>query len=550
MHTHANLKTSETDQLSQMALSPSETWWWLIGITALAGIYYALHNHLKQRTELRQMKHNCWNLQAVIIHEIRTPLSAINKLLELANAPDTQLSQQRALLQTAQTSSVNLLGLLDDLLTQSKLDSGKLSLNPKPTHLPSLIQELANIHLAIARSKGLQFVLHTDYAVHSLLIDHLKFRQIIGNLLSNAIKFTPEGSVHLSVSSRNSSGGKARIEIEIVDSGIGMPNAAEDVLFTPYSPAGAPARMHFGGSGLGLYLSQRLTHLMGGEIRIGKPEGKGARLQLCFEFEQPAQELQPQSNSPFNGVRVLLAEDEPANQMLLQLQLEQLGLKVRSCNNGRQALREWVRNSYQILFCDLHMPKLNGQQLIRRIRRLEQRLNRPPIAIVTVSTSQPEYSHCTGVDYCLNKPVSATELHQALTHCLPGRPPGKQTHPPLQLEILHKLSRGDRDFERNFICSVLRSNHADLSALLATFVRRDLPGMAESLHRLLGVVRLLGNETITQHCLMLEKAIRSQQTRRIRRLLPVIKMDIRTINQELYRQLQNYPDHQVQNNKS
>lgn len=550
MHAHADLKTSETLQLSALGLTGPAVWWWIIGITALAGIYCVWRNHLKQRAALRQMKHNCWNLQAVISHEIRAPLSSISKLLELASTAETPVSEQLALLQTVQASSRSLLALLDDMLTQSQLDSGKLSLSPQPTHLPSLVQELANIHQALASSKGLQFDLHTDYAISTLLIDQLKLRQILGNLLSNAIKFTPEGSVRLSVTSRKDGTDKAQVEIEIVDSGIGIPDAAHEALFTPYSPVGAAARMQFGGTGLGLYLSQRLTHLMGGEILISRREEKGTRIQLCFEFAPPLQALQPRTESPFHGVRALLAEDEPANQMLLKLQLEQLGLTVRCCSNGRQALREWARNGGEVLFCDLHMPELNGQQLINRIRRLEQRLNRPPLAIVTVSSTGQEPASCSGMDYCLYKPVSNTELLQALSYCLPGRQPPMTSPQHLQLDILHKLSQGDRVFEQNFIYSVLRSNRSDLAALLTAFLSRDLPQMAESLHRLLGVVRLLGNETITEHCLMLEKAIHSQQTRRIRRLLPLINMEIRAINHELYRQLPTDQARSAQNSKS
>lgn len=211
MHAHADLKTSETLQLSALGLTGPAVWWWIIGITALAGIYCVWRNHLKQRAALRQMKHNCWNLQAVISHEIRAPLSSISKLLELASTAETPVSEQLALLQTVQASSRSLLALLDDMLTQSQLDSGKLSLSPQPTHLPSLVQELANIHQALASSKGLQFDLHTDYAISTLLIDQLKLRQILGNLLSNAIKFTPEGSVRLSVTSRKDEIGRAHV---------------------------------------------------------------------------------------------------------------------------------------------------------------------------------------------------------------------------------------------------------------------------------------------------------------------------------------------------
>jgi len=528
--------------------SPSVSWeeglidnlasWWVTGSIVALAMAYAVCRHVKLHREYSNIKQTCWNLQAVIIHEIRTPLCAIQKLLDQAMTLDPTPSDLKELISTAQGASRSVVELLDDLLTQSKLEIGKLTLNPQPTNLPDLVQELADTYGNIARQKNLDFNVCSNCSVSDIKIDVLRLRQILSNLLSNATKFTPHGHITLQVESYPTRhAGWAKVEIKVIDTGIGMADTTKATLFTPFDAAGETARQRYGGTGLGLYLCRQLTQLMNGNLQIKSQQDQGTEIHLSFECKQADSTLAYDAASPFKGMHALIADDDPANQLLLMFHLEQQGLNVMSCNDGEQALRQWAQGSYDILFCDLHMPKLSGSELITRIRNLENQQGNKRTLIVVVSTNSSSETFKQDVDYRLNKPVNPAELRQALHHCLSSVP--SLPHKPLvRLEVLHQLSRGDHHFEVNFIRSILKNNSEDLENLLAAYPRKDLQQMAETLHRLIGVIRLLGSDTITEQCLGFEQALREQQTHNIEQLLPIVLQGIRAMNEELQQQLE------------
>lgn len=511
--------------------------WWVTGPIVALSLAYAVGRHVKLYRECRDIKQTCWNLQAVIIHEIRTPLCAIQKLLEQAMALGPTPTQLGKLISTAQGASCSVVELLDDLLTQSKLEIGKLTLNPQPTNLPDLVQNLTDTYGNLARQKNLEFSVCSNCAVADIQIDVLRLRQILSNLLSNATKFTPEGQITLHVASYPTHAGWAKVEIKVIDTGIGIADTTKATLFTPFGAAGETARQHYGGSGLGLYLCQQLTQLMHGSLQIKSQPGQGTEMHLSFACKQADSTPAYAAAAPFQGMRALIVDDDPANQLLLKFHLEQQGLKVKSCNDGEQALRQWEPGSYDILFCDLHMPTLSGSQLITRIRSLEHQQGNKSTPIVVVSTNSGSEIFTQEVNYRLNKPVDPIELRQALHHCLTSTA-SLQPTPLVRLEVLHQLSRGDHLFEVDFIRSVLKNNREDLENLLSAYPCQDLQKMTETLHRLIGVIRLLGSDTFTEQCRRFEQALSEQQTQCIEQQLPIVLQGIRAMNEELQQQLE------------
>lgn len=511
---------------------------WLGGILLLCASCCLTYLWLKSRRECRRLKQACWNLQAMITHEIRTPLDAIVKLLKLATDADTTLAQQHVLLENTQNSALAMLKLLDDMLTQYTLESGKLPLHLQAAHLPDLLQELCNVYGSIAREKKLRFTLSCDYEISDLQLDELKLRQILGNLLSNAIKFTPRGHITLQVKSYPAErAGWAKVEIDVIDSGIGMSEAVRKELFTPFGAAGDAARHAYGGNGLGLCLCQQLVQLMDGKIEIESQPGLGTQVHLHFEARKA--EARPRTPPPqFPGATALIADDDPASRMLLKLQLEQHGIAVRCCSDGRQAFRDWALHGCDIVFCDLHMPQLNGEELIMRIRKLERRRKATPVPIITISGSNIHGQLLDAVNDTLSKPVVASALTRTLLRSLPGSSADiPSTCSPVRHDVLRQLAQENTEFEKNFIQAVLKNNKADLDSLTRAHEEQDLEKAAETLHRLHGMARLLGSDDMIDHCRMLNDAIQNHNRTQMRRWLLVVTRETQAVNGELEQRL-------------
>lgn len=272
---------------------------------------------------------------------------------------------------------------------------------------------------------------------------------------------------------------------------------------------------------------------MHGKIHVDSQPERGTRLMLEFEFAVAPEPALPHPARPaFNGARALIADDDRANQMLLKRQLEQHGLTVSCCNNGIQGLRQWAKGKLDIIFCDMHMPELNGAELTRRIRSLERRLNKTPIPIIGVSADLSSPMAGSGVDYCLSKPTSAEDLASLLHQYLDTRPrPGEKKR--VRFEVLHQLSQDDVEFERDFLDTVLKNNRDDLQKLRRAHEEQDRAQMAESLHRLKSMLRLLASDAIIKQCQTLEHAVQDQQTKLIDDQLPELEHEIRAMNDEL-----------------
>jgi two-component system sensor histidine kinase EvgS len=496
-------------------------------IFLLLGLLILLAKQQRMRHAQKRQQQDNWTLQAMIAHEVQTPLNAMAQLLDMATSTDLQVPDRAELLKTLRSTMYSMQELMEDMLTRSKLASGKLQLNLQPAHLPTLMTDMARTYDTLARKKGLQFRYNSQFASSYLRIDASKIKQILNNLLSNAIKFTTRGKIELTVESRKKDPNRIWVGINVEDSGIGIPADAQQQIFTAFSPAGDKARQHFGGNGLGLSLSRQLAELMQGRLTIVSTPGQGTRISFEFECEpiSPRQEC-------FTGLSALIVDDNSANQMLLKLQLEQLGLNVRCSDNGQQALTAWQEQGCDIMFCDLHMPELSGEQLIETIRSLERRQQKVATPIIAISAEPDHDKTPAGAQYRLGKPTNTDDLIHALNLCRPV-PAQIRHYPHIRLDIMQQLSNGDGDFENQFIQSVLKNNQQDIESLQQALGKKDRALAAETLHRLLGIVRLLGEEHLTEQCRQLEKALRSGQPQHIKVLLPEIEGGIRLINQEL-----------------
>ena len=361
-------------------------------------------------------------------HEIRTPMSAIIGFSDLALLEDMP-EVVGEYLNNINSASTSLLAILNDILDLSKLDAGRMAINAQPFNLDELLSSLHGLFINAAQAKDLTLSIDSEQQVPQQLIgDSLRLRQVLINLLGNAIKFTERGSVSLIISLQHLNNQAARLLFSVKDTGIGIDPDLQNKLFLPFSQLDDGYSRNFQGTGLGLVISQELTQLMGGDIKIDSHLGIGS----CFSFELqlpvvPSIQAQPiiaatqiPSNievTELSDLRILVVEDEPLNQKLVSLVLKRYGAEVVVANNGAEALKLLDQEAIDAVLMDLHMPIMNGYEATIEIRKQPQFATLPIIAL-TASVSEEAKQQClaTGMNDFIGKPFKVSELITKLKH--------------------------------------------------------------------------------------------------------------------------------------
>ncbi len=358
---------------------------------------------------------------ANISHEIRTPMNGLIGMAELL-ACTPLAPEQRKHLQAIQVSGRSLLTLLNDVLDFSRLESQSLTVQRAPFRIRKVVDECLEIVGPVASGKGLTLTTSiAEGTVQGVSGDQHRTRQVLLNLLSNAIKFTPRGTVEVAVSSRLLDDGRVEVRFSVIDTGLGI--SSEDLarLFVAFQQVdGSSSRQH-GGAGLGLAISKRLTELMGGTIGVETAPGRGSRFHFTIVGEpavldapqpsEPARQLEAAARKP---LRVLLAEDEAVNRLVILGMLRHLGYEADAVNDGRETLDALARESYDVILMDVQMPGMDGLEVTRRIRSASGQ--QPHIIAVTAHVLAGDRERClaAGMNDYLSKPLGLAELQDAL----------------------------------------------------------------------------------------------------------------------------------------
>ena len=358
-------------------------------------------------------------------HEIRTPMTGILGALSLLGC-DELSPQQRKLLDTASSSSEALLTLLNEVLDFSKIEAGKLELVNEPMLLRPVLSSIVDLLAPMAQRKGLALSMEFDPSLPARVKgDAGRIRQVLLNLVGNAVKFTDSG--HVAVRARREAGGDSRpvMVLEVEDSGIGISPAVLERLFTPFFQADQSDRRRFGGSGLGLVISKRLTEAMGAELSVESAPGQGSTVRLKLPLEvladapaaAPAALAGTVSPAPLAG-KVLLVEDNPVNRMLAVAMLGNLGIEVTEAENGLVALQHLEKSRFDLVLMDCQMPVMDGFEATREIRAREHGAlaARIPIIAVTANALSGDSEQClqAGMDAYLAKPFTLNTLREAI----------------------------------------------------------------------------------------------------------------------------------------
>ncbi len=402
---------------------------------------------------------------ANISHELRTPMNAILGMIDLAAQKATDPTAAD-FLKTAKESADLLLALLDDLLDCAKIEAGKLELESAPFSLARMLDQLTRVLSVRASEKGLAFSCRIpDGTPDGLVGDQVRLRQILFNLAGNAIKFTQRGLVEVSVRTLPSPTARGvgsegqclpspagrgelaqlpesphpssllDLEFTVRDTGIGIPPADVERIFQPFAQADASTTRRFGGTGLGLSICSSLVALMGGRIWVESEVGKGStfhftvRLSLAKEFRAAPEPAAKVSAVAASALRILLAEDNPANQKLAAYILRNRGHEVEIAGDGRQSLRMSEETRYDVILLDVQMPGMDGLEAAQAIRTRENGQDRVPIIAMTAHAMKGDRERClaAGMDAYLSKPINGQEmiaLVESLTAASPAAAAG------------------------------------------------------------------------------------------------------------------------------
>ena len=370
-------------------------------------------------------------------HELRTPFNGLMGMLGLLQS--TPVSPHQAdYIQTAQESANHLLTLLNDVLDFSALESGKMALKPARLEIPRLLSEVSALMLPLAKSKGLDFqILVPDGTLPVVLADQTRVKQILFNLINNAIKFTSAGSVRVQVVERSRSPETLEIAFEIHDTGIGIEPVALSRLFQRFYQVEDSSTRRYGGTGLGLEISQSLARMMNGEISVQSAVGVGSTFTVSFglpispveaESIAPAPSLgmlvsqatpipvsmpsTDASESSAVAMRILVVEDHPINQKLVGVLLGRMGCSISYCENGQLALDLVQQEVFDLILMDVNMPVMDGLAATRLIRALPGVVAQTPIVVLTadVMNEAQEKAMKAGANEFVSKPVKLEQL--------------------------------------------------------------------------------------------------------------------------------------------
>ncbi len=481
---------------------------------------------------------------ATMSHEIRTPMNGVLGLLQLLGFGKLD-PEQKATLDGARESARSLLRIIDDLLDFSKIEAGKLEIRPETASVAAIVESVRQVYSGVASGKDLNFGTSVDARISpALKVDPLRLRQILNNFVSNAIKFTHKGGVEIKAVLVERKEGRDVVRFSVADSGIGVSKEAQARLFQAYAQASADTARHFGGTGLGLTICRRLAEMMHGEISMQSEPGKGTTMTLTLSLPVGETKDLPRADptgaaaaamvasrrraptieeARREGTLILVAEDHPTNRSVLVRLLGLLGYAAETAENGKLALEKWQGGGFALLLTDCNMPEMDGYELAQAVRSRETGGKRAPIIACTANALAGEADRClaAGMDDFVAKPVELEALARAVERWLPiaGAAQGPAIKAatgaggngaPLDRASLAQISGGDGAAEREILAEFRAANDADMVALRAALIARDIEQVTKASHRVKGACKMVGALALALVCERMEKAGRQK----------------------------------------
>ncbi len=430
-------------------------------------------------------------------HEIRTPMNAILGFTQLMQRDRALTPQQKQYLDTISRSGEHLLGLINSVLEMSKIESGRVTVNPTLFDLCGLVKDLETMFRQRIEAKRLRFIVEcAGNPPRAVVADESKLRQVLINLLGNAVKFTDQGAIALRVSTKGDERGGLRLKVEIEDTGQGIAKDEMKRLFRHFEQTRSGQKSGTG-TVLGLVISREYVRLMGGELSARSEVGEGS----LFHFEIRVQEADDlpsrrrvrqvvRLKGVGRSIRVLVADDSEDHRRLLVQMLEAVGFETLQASNGDDAVRIFAAHPADLIIMDVRMPVVDGYEAIRRVRRAREGKSVPIIGITaSVFSEDRKKVLAVGADEFLGKPFMEAELYEKLSRLLeidyeyasePAEAAAKQPHAALSAGAMAAVPR---DLAARLREATLTGNLESLHELLDSLARHNVD-LAGELRRL------------------------------------------------------------------
>ena len=383
------------------------------------GFYSRIHDQREEAIEASNAKSRFLSMMS---HEIRTPLNAVIGLSYILGDTNPREDQKQNI-EALNYSGKILLNLLNNVLDFSKMESTKIGLDPIPTNILAAVKQIKKIHEPSCIRKGIALELEIDEDLPNVWLDIIRFNQVINNLVSNAIKFTEKGNVTLKIVKRAELNGSVIIGTEIRDTGIGITEGQQDIIWHPFSQASSSTNRLYGGTGLGLPIVKEIVEAMGSMVKVESSMGVGSRfyfdLELKLASNREFDQITQKKEYDLKGKKILLIEDNQINVMVARQILEKANLVVDVVFDGRSAVQKVRENDYDVLLMDIQMPIMDGYTATKEIRKFNAIV---PILALSASVFLEVKSKIlqSGMDGFIFKPFDPEDLLHKIEEAING----------------------------------------------------------------------------------------------------------------------------------